>query len=259
MIGAKIAAQLVGLAGGLVALSKIPSCNVQVMGQEKKNLVGLSNTSIALHTGVLYYCDIVQACPPYLRKKALKVVAGKVTLATRIDTYQTTFDGSEGDRLRRDLVDKLEKMDEPDQARTKKALPIPEEKKRAKRGGQRVRKLKESFMVTELRKQQNKMVFSADGGEYGDSAMGFDNGMVGAREGTGKVRAAQAKESKFMKRQKKAVTVSSGQTNGLSSSLVFTPVQGLELVNPNAAAERVREANNKWFSSQTGFLSAAPK
>jgi hypothetical protein len=33
----------------------------------------------------------------------------------------------------------------------------------------------------------------------------------------------------------------------------------MELVNPNAAAERVRAANNKWFNSQSGFLSAAPK
>ena len=55
--------------------------------------------------------------------------------------------------------------------------------------------------------------------------------------------------------------LSSGTTNGLSSSLVFTPVQGLELINPNAvtAADRVREANKKWFNSSSGFLSAVPK
>ena len=57
----------------------------------------------------------------------------------------------------------------------------------------------------------------------------------------------------------KAVSVASGQTNGLSSSLAFTTVQGLELVNPNAAADRVKEANNKWFNAHSGFLSAAPK
>jgi RNA processing factor Prp31 len=28
--GARVAAQLVGLAGGLIALSKIPACNIQV-------------------------------------------------------------------------------------------------------------------------------------------------------------------------------------------------------------------------------------
>ena len=53
-------------------------------------------------------------------------------------------------------------------------------------------------------------------------------------------------------------SASGGHTNGLSSSLVFTPVQGLELVNPNAAAERVKAANNKWFNANSGFMSAAP-
>jgi snoRNA binding domain, fibrillarin len=30
IVGARVAAQLVGLAGGLIALSKIPACNIQV-------------------------------------------------------------------------------------------------------------------------------------------------------------------------------------------------------------------------------------
>ena len=83
-----------------------------------------------------------------------------------------------------------------------------------------------------------------------------------ASQDTGRLRAPKMKESKMKvakTAQKKALSVSSGATSGLSSSLVFTPVQGLELVNPNAAAERVKAANNKWFNSQSGFLSAAPK
>ena len=50
--------------------------------------------------------------------------------------------------------------------------------------------------------------------------------------------------------------MSSGATNGLASSMVFTPVQGLELVNPDAQRDRVREANQKWFSQNAGFQSA---
>ena len=33
LIGSRIAAQLIGVTGGLVSLSKIPSCNLQVVGQ----------------------------------------------------------------------------------------------------------------------------------------------------------------------------------------------------------------------------------
>lgn len=85
LIGSHISAQLIGLAGGLIALSKIPSCNIQVIGQEKqKNLMGLSLAQANPHTGILFYCDLVQTCPPALRKKALKIVAAKVSLASRI-------------------------------------------------------------------------------------------------------------------------------------------------------------------------------
>jgi U4/U6 small nuclear ribonucleoprotein PRP31 len=50
-----------------------------------------------------------------------------------------------------------------------------------------------------------------------------------------------------------------GGTSGLASSMVFTPAQGLELVNPDANRERVRQANAKFFSENAGFQSALPK
>lgn len=59
-----------------------------------------------------------------------------------------------------------------------------------------------------------------------------------------------------------AIQMSSGATSGMASSLVFTPTQGIELVNPLAAQERakkVEEANKKWFSQKSGFASALPK
>ena len=68
------------------------------------------------------------------------------------------------------------RLQEPDKTKTKKALPIPEEKKRAKRGGKRVRKFKERFAMTEIRKAQNRLSTTAED-EYGDSAMGLDVGI----------------------------------------------------------------------------------
>ena len=137
---------------------------------------------------------------------ALKITASKVTLAIRIDSYQNGFDCTEGLKLKSDLEDKLEKLQEPSKCKTKKALPIPEEKKRSKRGGKRVKKMKERYAVTDLQSQQNKMSFSAIDGEYGDSAMGVDKGMVGSKD-SGRLRAPQKKESKvgLSKKQKIAV------------------------------------------------------
>ena len=54
LVGSNIAAQLMGLAGGLVALSKIPSCNVQVLGAEKNGQkMGFGAAATLPHTGVL--------------------------------------------------------------------------------------------------------------------------------------------------------------------------------------------------------------
>lgn len=260
LIGARLAAQVVGIAGGVVSLSRIPSCNVQVIGKEKYNLCGLSNISINKHAGLLQYADLVQSCPPFLRKRALKLVAAKVTLLARVDSYTNYTNGSEGIRMRCEVAQKIEKWQEPDKARTKRALPIPEEKKSKKRGGKKVRRMKERSGITELRHEQNKVRLSTTDGEYGDSAMGVTLGMVGLKD-SGKLRSVQAKQVKGLlsKKQKKALSMSSSSnTSGLSSSVVFNSSQGLELVNPNAAAERVAEANKKWFSEKSGFLSSLP-
>ena len=113
-------------------------------------------------------------------------------------------------------------------------------------------------------KQANRRAFSAESGEYGDDAMGLTLGMLDSKEGGGgairntiekkKMRYANTKASR-----KKAVQMSSGGTSGLASSIVFTPAQGLELVNPDANRERVRQANAKFFSENAGFQSALPK
>lgn len=227
-------------------------------------LIGFSNASALPHTGILYQCELVQQCPPFVRRKVLKQVASKVALLARVDSYARGDDKRsvlQGERFRTEIEEKIEKLLEPDKARTKKALPIPEEKKRSKRGGKRVRKLKERYAMTDVRAQHNKISFDPSAGEYGDSAMGLDAGMLGRRD-SGQVRAVARKEVSLIKRQKKGALARAGAnsvTNGLASSLAFTPVQGIELVNPNAAAARVKEANSKWFASSSGFLSAAPK
>jgi len=75
---------------------------------------------------------------------------------------------------------KVVKMEEPDQARTQKALPKPIMESAKKRGGRKVRAAKARFAETEIHKLKNKRSFGAVNGEYGDDAMGMDMGMLGA-------------------------------------------------------------------------------
>lgn len=69
IVGAKTAAKLLGLAGGLVKLSKMPACNILVLGSQKKNLSGFSKVAMLPHTGYIYYCDLVDETIPELKKR----------------------------------------------------------------------------------------------------------------------------------------------------------------------------------------------
>jgi U4/U6 small nuclear ribonucleoprotein PRP31 len=265
LLDTAIAAQLMGLCGGLLEMSKMPACNFQVIGQQKlQNLGGFGSAAAMPHTGLIYYSTVIQQAPLYLRRKALKVTAGKLALAARMDIHQSEHSGAAGQSMRTEIDEKIAKWQEPDKARLKKALPAPDDRPSKKRGGKRARKYKEKFGMTEIRKEANRRAFGdMSGGEYGDDAMGQDMGMLGTIAG-GKLRAPQKKYKPKQKQQPskklKVLTASSGATNGLSSSLVFTPMQGMELVgDANAQREaKVAQVNKDWFSQASGFISARP-
>jgi U4/U6 small nuclear ribonucleoprotein PRP31 len=130
-----------------------------------------------------------------------------------------------------------------------------------------MRRLKERFEETALMKQANTRAFSAAAGEYGDDAMGRSMGLLDTAEvtagGTLRKNTAEKRKMKIANTRasrKKAVQMAAAtKTSGLASSMVFTPVQGMELVNPDANKERVREANRKWFAENAVFQSALPK
>lgn len=103
IVGASTAAKLMGVAGGLTSLSKMPSSNVLLIGKQKKTMIGLAQTSMMPHTGYIYYCDIVQETPPDLRAKAARVVAAKATLAARVDSMHGSPNGAQGLRFREEV------------------------------------------------------------------------------------------------------------------------------------------------------------
>ena len=196
--------------------------------------------------------------------------AAKLTLCARCDAVNSSSgregNSSTGDAMRAELEEKLRKWDEPDKARTKKALPKPEMSTKKKRGGKRVRKQKEMFALTEVHKAANKRSFMEVNGEYGDDAMGMDMGMLGDAKIGGALRGVKATQKVKLNEnskqgKKRAIQMSggSGSTNGLASSMVFTQTQGLELVAPKSAVERVADANKNWFGNNSGFASAKPK
>mmetsp|Transcript_17412 Transcript_17412/g.43391 ORF Transcript_17412/g.43391 Transcript_17412/m.43391 type:complete len:85 (+) Transcript_17412:979-1233(+) len=64
-----------------------------------------------------------------------------------------------GESLRRWSSKKIEKWQEVPPSRQVKALPVPDDKQRKKRGGKRIRRMKERFALTEVQKQANRLAF----------------------------------------------------------------------------------------------------
>ncbi|CAB9522363.1 U4/U6 small nuclear ribonucleoprotein Prp31 [Seminavis robusta] len=278
LVGPSTAAKLIGLAGGLAELSKIPSCNLQVLGQVKHNSAsraGLSSLSTRPHQGVLAECDMVQRCPKAMQKKVLKTVAAKLALVARCDFVNVdagrTRSAAAGKKFREEIETKINQWGEPDKAPVLKALPKPDLTIKKRRGGKRMRRLKERYEETAMMKQANTRAFGAMAGEYGDDSMGKSMGLLDTAEATGvgsirkttekrKMRQANTKNSRKRQAQMSAIAAQGkGGTSGMASSMTFSTVQGMELVNPDANKERVREANKKWFSDHAGFQSALPK
>ncbi|CAG5090934.1 Similar to prpf31: U4/U6 small nuclear ribonucleoprotein Prp31 (Xenopus tropicalis) [Cotesia congregata] len=235
IVGASTAAKIMGVAGGLTKLSKMPSCNLLVLGAQKTTLSGFSQTTALPHTGFIFYSEIVQEAPPELRRKAARLVASKSMLAARVDASHESTDGHIGQAFRDEIEKKLDKLQEPPPVKFIKPLPKPIDPGRKKRGGKRVRKMKER------------------------------RGTIG-KAGTGRIRLPQIDEKtkvrisktlqKNLQKQQQwgGSTTVKKQVSGTASSVAFTPLQGLEIVNPQAAEKKVNEANAKYFSNTAGFL-----
>ena len=128
-----------------------------------------------------------------------------------------------------------------------------------------MRRWKERFEETAMMKQANTRAFSTQQGEYGDDAMGVTMGLLDTADTGGAIRKTTEKRkmrvanSKASRKRAMQMAQQSRNSDGLASSVVFNQSSSMELVNPDANKDRVREANKKWFRENAGFQSALPK
>lgn len=297
LIGSLTAAQLINYAGGLAGLAKTPACNIPPLGSNKATGLGFATNVGIRHQGFLYHSPMLQAIRQDLKKQAMRIVSAKVILAARVDMVHQASDGLTGQQLKDECERRLDKLTEPPPNKGVRALPAPDDKPARKRGGRRARKAKEATAMTEIRKAQNRMAFGKEEKEVGygtgDSTRGM--GMIGATD-TGRLRAHQIDPKTRAKLSKKnpgwggdttiggantslksfgaggtstSLRASGLRTGGVgvptgTSSIAFTPVQGLELVDPKVREEmnRKRKAeDDRWFKggqfTQLGGTSTA--
>jgi len=272
VLGTDVAARIMGLAGGLELLSKMPSNVVQNIGNgRKKNIAGSSlqvlQKSGDVNVGFIFQCDLIQKkTPPPLRVKAVRLIAGKCTLMARVDAFGQDPTGETGKKMYADIEQKIEKWQEPPPARTEKPLPAPGMIQKKRRGGKRMRAIKERYGMSDMRKQANRVGFNVAEDEIGyeGEGLGLLGKSAGAAAANGKLR-FQEKKAKIGKYAQKGykggmgsgLAISDAGLSGMSSSLAFTPIQGIELVNPNAEKESrdSQSGTDSVFNDRRGFFS----
>ncbi|KAK9684781.1 hypothetical protein RND81_10G232000 [Saponaria officinalis] len=157
IVGSGVAAKLMVTAEGLGSLAKMPACNVQLLGAERKNLAGFSCQSH--HIGYLEQNEIFRSTPLAFRKRACRLLAAKSTLVARVDSTRGHPTGKMGRAFRQDIYNKIDKWQELPPPKIVKPLLVPNSVPKKKRGGRRSRKMKERYAVTDLRKLASRMQF----------------------------------------------------------------------------------------------------
>ncbi|CAE5962685.1 unnamed protein product [Arabidopsis arenosa] len=257
IVGSAVAAKLMGTAGGLSALAKMPACNVQVLGLKRKNLAGFSSATSQSRVGFLEQTEIFQSTPPGLRARASRLVAAKSTLAARVDATRGDPTGTSGKAFREEIRKKIEKWQEPPPARQPKPLPVPDSEPKKRRGGRRLRKMKERYAVTDMRKLANRMAFGTPEESSLGDGLGEGYGMLG-QAGSNRLRVSSVPSklkinAKVAKKLKERQYAGGATTSGLTSSLAFTPVQGIELCNPQQALGLGSGTQSTYFSESGTF------
>jgi nucleolar protein 56 len=106
LAGPELAARLISLTGGLEELAKKPSGTVQVLGAEESLFAHLSGNAPSPKHGVIYLHEAVRGTPPENRGSAARALAGKLSIAARIDHYA----GEYRPGLEEELDDRIERI-----------------------------------------------------------------------------------------------------------------------------------------------------
>lgn len=106
LAGPVLAARLIALAGDLESLARSSSGTVQVLGAEDALFAHLRGSGPSPKHGVIFTHEYVRTTDPDERGSAARALAGKLTIAARIDHYA----GDRRPELDRELDERIERI-----------------------------------------------------------------------------------------------------------------------------------------------------
>lgn len=141
LAGPMIGARLISLAGSLKDLAQKPSSTVQVFGAEKALFRSLKTGTDPPKHGIIYRVAEVNSAPYWQRGKIARSLAGKLSIAARIDAYS---DKNVGKKLREEFLSRVEEIrrqnpEAPERVQKPKPTPVTK-KKHPGRGGRSKKK-----------------------------------------------------------------------------------------------------------------------
>ncbi|MFQ6065323.1 MAG: C/D box methylation guide ribonucleoprotein complex aNOP56 subunit [Candidatus Bathyarchaeia archaeon] len=126
--GPLLGARLIALAGGLRNLAKMPASTVQVLGAEKALFRALRTGTRPPKHGLIFQHNLIHEAKPWQRGKVARGLAGKISIAARVDAFGGMY---KGDELKANLEGRIEEIQE------KYAEPPPKKPHRRIRRGRR--------------------------------------------------------------------------------------------------------------------------
>ena len=134
LVGPLIGARLISLAGSLKDLASKPSSTVQVFGAEKALFRSLKTGADPPKHGIIYRVPEVHNAAYWQRGKVARALAGKLSIAARIDAYS---DKNAGETLREDFLARVEeiKKQNPEPPPVKPPKPKEVERKKGQKRG----------------------------------------------------------------------------------------------------------------------------
>ena len=106
--GATIGARLIAKAGGLRKLAILPASTIQILGAEKALYRALKSGARPPKHGILFQHAAVHGAPKWQRGKIARSVAGKIAIASRVDTFR----GSKDEKVLQSLQLRLDEIRE---------------------------------------------------------------------------------------------------------------------------------------------------
>ena len=108
LIGEIVGARLIAQAGSLTNLAKYPASTIQILGAEKALFRALKTKGNTPKYGLIYHSTFIGRAATKNKGRISRILANKVSIASRLDCFLETPTSKFGEILREQLEERLE-------------------------------------------------------------------------------------------------------------------------------------------------------